>query len=135
MVSERIDDSFDAPAIWLVADRRNHSGSRHDCPFESSVWIFYDHHHSRRGAAQRLRAEAEVFRRLVGQPEFGSRYRQLGDHVSGIVVNAKQLVGPERRLVELNRLRAPSNCDHHSYGGYLIFAPAHVITHRNSPLT
>ena len=65
MVSEGIDDSSDAPTIWLIADRPNDVGSCSDGPFESGIRIFDYHHHPHRTTAKRLGAEVPVLRRLV----------------------------------------------------------------------
>src|SRR5712691_11877938 len=62
MVSKRIDDSSDAPTIWLVADGPNNGGSCCDGPFESGIRIFHDHHYPHRTTAERLWTEVEVLR-------------------------------------------------------------------------
>src|SRR4029453_10898910 len=102
MVSERIDDSSYAPTM-LVVDGPYHSGSCRHSPFESRIGIFHDHDYPHRTAAERLRTEVEGLRCLVGQPEFGFPNGQLSDHLPALAFDAKQLGGPERRLVELNR--------------------------------
>src|SRR6266542_511738 len=127
MVAERIDDSSYPPTI-LVADGPNHGGSRCDGPFEGGIRIFHDHQNSNRTTAERLGAEVMVLRRLIGKPEFGCPYRQPGDDLAALVIDAEQLASSERRLVELDRPHPVSNREHRGYNGLL-------IAHRRWPLS
>src|SRR5277367_3928302 len=116
MVSERIDDSPQAPAI-LVTDGPNHGGPCCDGPIESGIRVFHGHHHPHRTAAERLGAEVQVRGRLVCEPEFGCPYGEPSDHRSTFAVDAEQFAGSECRLVELDRPRPTSNREHWCYRG------------------
>ena len=129
MVSERIDDSSQAPTIFLVADGPDHRGSGGDGPLESRIRVFHDHHHPNGAAAERLRAEVEVHRRFVGEPEFGSRRGQSSDDLSGAVLNPIQFDGAERRLVEFDRPHAVSHRQHGGYRGLPMSGVLQIITH------
>src|SRR5438874_12016384 len=109
MVSERINEPSHAPTIRLIIDGPDDRGSRLDRPLERRVRIVDDHYHSDRTAAKRLRAEIEMFRRLIRDPETGPADGQLGDYRSSCVVYAKQYLGPERCFVEFDRPHSLSN--------------------------
>src|SRR5438309_3023133 len=107
MMSEGIDNSSDAPTIFLVVDwpnvdwpkndGPNHSNACFDCACESGMRICHDHPHrgtSPKLSAQRLGAEILV------------------DHRSTLVLDAEQFARSERGLVELDRLRPVSNREH-----------------------
>jgi hypothetical protein len=70
--------------------------------------------------AERLGAEVEVLRGLVGEPEFGSAHGQLSDYFTLLVVDPKQLGRSERGLVELNRSCPVSNGEHGNHRDLLI---------------
>jgi hypothetical protein len=109
MVSERINEPSHAPTIRLIINGPDDRSSRPDGPLESGVRIVDDHYHSDRTAAKRLRAEIEMFRRLVRDPESGPAYGQLRDYRSSFAVYAKQYLGPKGCCVELDRPHSVSN--------------------------
>jgi len=57
--------------IVFIAGRPNGSGPCRYGPIESGIRIANDHDHPHGTTAQRLRAEIQVLRRLVGDPKFG----------------------------------------------------------------
>ena len=97
MVSERVDDSSYSPTV-LVANRPHHFGSCCDSPVECGIWVLRNQEEPNRPTAERLGAEVEVLRGLVGEPEFGSAHGQLSDYFTLLVVDPKQLGRSERAL-------------------------------------
>jgi len=75
MVSERIDNAPHTPTVWLVGDGRNGGASGSNGLLENGIRIIDDHDDPHSAAAQRLRAEIQVLRRLIGNPEFGFLHR------------------------------------------------------------
>lgn len=134
MVSEGIDNSSYAPAVWLVADGPNDGGSRCDGPFESGIRIVNDQHHPHRTTAKGLGAEIQVLRRLVSEPEFGVPHGQLSDDCS-TVVDAEQFASSERCLVELDRPHPVSNREHWGYSCLLILGALQHVTQRKVSLS
>src|ERR1700676_5002865 len=131
MVSEGIDDSSDAPTIWLIADRPNDVGPSSDGLFESSIRIFDYHHHPYRTTAKRLGAEVPVLRRLVRYPKLAFPHGQPSNHRSTtLVVDAEQFVSSECRLVELDRPRSVSNREHWSYSRILVLRALRFVAHK-----
>jgi hypothetical protein len=132
MVSERINDSSYAPTV-LIADWPNHSGARRYSPFESGIRIFHGHHHPHRTTAESLGAEVQMLRRFVGQPEFAAAHGQPGDDFTAWALDAEQLVGSKRRLVELDRPHPISNREQGRDSGLLILNSLRVRTHQKYP--
>src|SRR6266851_5581988 len=131
MVSEGIDDSSDAPTIWLIADRPNDVGPCSDGPFESGIRIFDNHDHPHRTTAKRLGAEVPVFRRLVSYPKLAFPHGQPSNHSSTtLVVDAEQFVSSECRLVELDRPRPVSNREHWGYSRILVLRAQRFVAHK-----
>jgi hypothetical protein len=137
VVAERIGDAAYAPAVF-VGDGPNHGGSGRDCPVVGGVGIFNCEDHPRGAAAQGFGAKVLVFRRLVGEPEFGSVQGESSDYASAFVCVAEDLSGSERCFVELDRIRSVSNGEHRGYGGHgtpfvpRIEAIVRVLTTRNA---
>jgi hypothetical protein len=119
MVSERIDESSYSPTV-LVANRRHHFGSCCDSPVECGIRVLHDQEQPNRPTAERLGAEVEVVRGLVGEPESGAAHGQLSDYFTLLVVDPKRLGRSERSLVELNRSCPVSNGKHGDHGDILI---------------
>src|SRR6266542_4953161 len=130
MVSERIDNSSYAPAVWLIFDGPNAGGSCFDGLFESGIRIVHGHHHPHRTTAQRLGTEIQVLRRLVSEPEFGFPHGQPGDHLSTLVFDAERFGSSKCRLIELDRPRPASNREHWGYCRFLIRGAPRLVTHR-----
>ena len=108
-MSERINEASNAPAVWLVADRPNLSGSRYNRPFNSSVEVCDRHHHSHRASAKRSRAEIQMLRRFVRQLELGSSDREPGNNLSSFVLDAEDLHSAESRPVKVDGTRSVSD--------------------------
>ena len=117
VVAERIDDSAYAPAVF-VGDGPDHGGSGCNCAVEGGVGICDGEDHARGAAAEGFGAEVLVFRRLVGEPEFGSVHGESSDYTSAFISVAEDLGGSEGRFVELDRIRSASKREHRGYGGH-----------------
>src|SRR4051812_204686 len=93
----------------LIAHRRDDRRTSVDCLLEGRIRIIDDHHHSDSPAAERFRAEVLVLRGFIGDPEIRAADGALRDDGAVFTVKTKEFDGPERRLVEVDRLGAMSN--------------------------
>ena len=109
MVPEWVNDSSDAPSVGVIFDRADDGSSCCDGSIKHTIGVSHDHDHAHRATAQGLRAEIQVLRRFVRDPEFGRAHSQFCDYFSIIVVDPEKFGGAERILIELDRLRAPSH--------------------------
>lgn len=109
VVTERIDNASDAPAVGLIGDRMDGFCAGANRTVERGIGIPNHHHHSHRAAAQAFRAEIEVLGRLIRNPEFGCAHGKLRDHTAAFAINPENYAGSEGRLVELHGLRSATN--------------------------
>src|SRR5262249_28453261 len=116
MVAVGIDNASNAPTVALV-DGPNHLCSWCYSTGNNGVRIGDDHHDPHRTAAEGLRAEIQVLRRFVSDPEFSLSHRELSHHRSIVIVNAKQHSGAKRLFIELDGSGPIANreqrCDRH----------------------
>src|ERR1700692_3104548 len=133
MVSERIDNSSEAPAI-LVADGPDNGGSRCGGSVAGGIGILHRHHHAHRTTAERFRTEVRVLWRFVRDPKFRFRNRQPGDHRSTLGVDAEQFTSSEGRLVEQDCPCSVSNREHGGYSRLLITGVVRLLAHKTSEL-
>jgi hypothetical protein len=120
MMAERISDSADSPAIWLVRHGRNCFGSGLDRPVEEGVGVLDNDHHADGAAAQRLGAEVQMLGRLIRQPELGPLYGEARHQGATIVLNTEHFIRAESGPVKLDRSISVSDREHGRNRGFHI---------------
>src|SRR5262245_5334476 len=101
VMAERIEQTTDPPAVF-VAHGPYFGSSGRDRLREHRGGIVHHQHEPRGAPAERLRAEIEMVRRLVSDPEPGVTRLKLSDDCAGFRFDSKQLARTERRLVEVD---------------------------------
>jgi hypothetical protein len=117
VMSERIDEASDTPAIRLISDRPNDFGARGDGAIEDEVRILDGQDHSHGTAAEGLGAEVEMLRRFIGKPELRALHGQPRDHFPFLISDAEHFFRAEGFLVELNGSGSPADGEQRGESG------------------
>src|SRR5580700_10473984 len=129
MMSKWINDSSNAPAVRVIADRPDDGRARGDCPIKNGIPVVHHQDHAHRAAAKRFGTKIKMFRRLVREPELGPVHRQASHNLPFFVFDAKQFAGSERPLVESNCTGPPSNRKQRRNGRFMMSGWLWVMAH------
>src|SRR2546423_2674646 len=128
---ERIDHATQSPAVFL-SHREDLFRASFPRPKENSIRIFHSQDYSNRAAAERLRTEVAMLRRLITQPKFRAVHGKPCHHASVGPFEAKDLRRSERGLVEVNRTRTIANRQPGCDGGHVPFPVRKVFYTRRA---
>src|SRR5262245_419638 len=107
-MTEWIEDATEPPPMAVV-DRNHLRSAGSNGPLTHPIRIIHDQQHTDATAAQRLWAEVQICRRLVGYPKLRALNSELRDDRPVWRVNTMDHMGAKRRLVELDCGGAPTH--------------------------
>jgi hypothetical protein len=98
-MSKRIEDPAETPAVRLL-NRDNLGGTSPHSPFTHRIRVIHHHQHPHRTATERVRAEVQIRRRLIRNPELRTLHNQLRNNRTIRCINAMEHHSPECSLIK-----------------------------------